>query len=161
MQVRRASGDRGFTMIELLVTMVIMGVLMALATPAWQSYQGKQERISASRDVVSILRNAQTRATAEETVYRVDVDQTAKTLTLYRYDSAGTPVRRRALVLQGGKVRITGTSFTGGPAGSAATSVFFNPRGTASAGRLVVSREGDAKQHVITVEGLTGRVSTT
>lgn len=157
----RRGAENGFTLIEVLVTMVIMGILAALATPAWQNYQHNQERVSASREVVSVLRNAQTHATAEETTYRVDVDVTARTLTVFRYDGTGTPVQRRVVALEGAKVRLPEASFSGGPTGASATSAFFFSRGTARPGRIVVTREGRDTKHVITVEGLTGRVSST
>jgi type II secretory pathway pseudopilin PulG len=136
--------------------MVILGILTALATPAWRSYQANQEDISASREVVSVLRNAQVRATSEATTYRVDVNSPAKTLTVFRYNGT-TPVRRQVVRLEGQRVRLHEVTF---PAPST-TSVFFYPRGNASPGTIVLKRSDREVRKTITVEGLTGRVSTT
>ena len=151
-----ARSDGGFTIIELAVAMAILGILLAMAGPAWRNYQASQEDVSASREVVSVLRNSQVRATSEATTYRVDFDAGAKTLTVFRYNGT-TPVQRQVVRLEGQRVRVHEVVF---PAPST-TSVFFYPRGTASPGRIVLKRSDREVRKTITVEGLTGRVSTT
>ncbi len=153
----RAEG--GFTVIELAVAMALIGVMLALATPGWRDYQANQEHVSASQEVVSTLRNAQLRATAEETSYRVDVDAAARTLTVYRYDGAGY-VQLSVRALEGVRLRVDAATFTD-KLGATTASAYFYPRGTASPGKIVLGREGRTVQKVVTVEGLTGRVSTT
>ena len=151
--------DGGFTVIELAVAMALIGAMLALGTPGWRNYQANQEHVSASRELVSTLRNAQLRATAEETSYRVDVDAVALTLSVYRFDGAGY-VQRSVSALDGGQLRVDQAEFID-KLGVTTTSAYFYPRGTASPGRIVLGREGRTVQKVVTVEGLTGRVSTT
>lgn len=145
--------DQGFTLIELSVGMVILGILLALATPAWKNYTAAQAQKSAAAEVVSILRNAQVRATSEETTYSVAFNPSAKSMTVSR---AG--VTQKVVTLPGRSVQLSTVSFTNTP--GIPTSVYFAPRGTASPGRVVVSSAGRTKTRTITVEGLTGRVST-
>ena len=155
---RRLGADGGFTMIELSVAMVLVGILMAMAGPAWQQYRANQERVSASREVVSVLRAAQLRATAEEATYRVDVESSTRTLKTYRFDGSSYQLRSSSR-LTGGSITLAG-SFKD-KAGVSSASAYFYPRGTASPGMAEVGRAGDTRKHLINVEGLTGRVSST
>ena len=156
---RAAVEEGGFTLVEAGVCLSIVGILMAMAVPAWGSYRAAQERVSASREVVSVLRNAQMRATAEETSYRVRVDAAARTLTVARLDGA-TWTTRGTRALQGSAVRLTDPAFVD-RSGTTTADAYFYARGTASPGSVRVSSQGSERSHVITVEGLTGRVSTT
>lgn len=154
---RRERSEAGFTMIELSVAMVILGILLAMAAPAWQRYQANQEDRSASAAVVSMMRNAHVRATSEATSYRVDVDAANRQLTLLRYDGSAYVVRRTEK-LDGAKVRVHEVTFTNSE--NIPTSAYFYARGTASPGTVVLKRTDRDFKHTITVEGLTGRVST-
>lgn len=157
--VIRREASSGFTVIELAVAMLILGVMLAMAAPAWKSYQLNQERVSASREVVSVLRGAQVRAAAEETTYRVDLDGTARTLSVYRFNGA-TYEPHSVSRLVGNSVLLSSAEFINKD-GAATSSAYFYPRGTASPGKVVVAIAEKSKQHLITVEGLTGRVSST
>ena len=152
-------GDKGFTLVELAVGMVVLGILLSLGAAGWSRYQSSQEHVSAAREIVSVLRNAQMRATAEETTYRVDVDVAARTLTVSRFDGTGY-VPRTTSALVGAGLRVDEAGFLD-RLGATSSSAYFYARGTASPGRVVVTRAGRDLEKVITVEGLTGRVSTT
>jgi prepilin-type N-terminal cleavage/methylation domain-containing protein len=156
-----APADGGFTLVELIVTMTIMSILLDLAFPAWRNYQANSDTVSAARTAVSLMRNAQVRAVSEEMTYRVDVNTSTKTLSVYRCVPGTAPLTctlRQAKTLDGSTVRITSAAFTNS-SGSSTTTAWFYARGTASPGTLVVQRTGRNTQHVVEVEGLTGRVS--
>ncbi len=154
---RAGGGNAGFTLIELSVAMTMLGILLAMATPAWRSYQSNQEDRSAANAVVSMMRNAHVRATSEATSYRVDIDAANRKLTLLRYDGSAYVVRRTE-TLEGAKVRVHDVAFTN--SAGVPTSAYFYARGTASPGKVVLKRTDRDLKHTITVEGLTGRVST-
>jgi type IV pilus assembly protein PilA len=59
---RRAGEEKGFTLIELLVVILIIGILAAIAIPAFLNQKGKAFDSNAKSD-------ARTAATAEETYY--------------------------------------------------------------------------------------------
>ena len=153
------TGERGFTVIEVAVAMVVLGIMVGLGMPGYARYQQSQEHVSAARDVLSVFRNAQLRATAEATTYRVDVDPATRTVTVLRFDGS-TYVQRSRLVLDGNTLQVESVAFRD-KTGTLTPRAYFYARGTASAGSVVIGRQGSDRDRTVSVEGLTGRVSTT
>jgi type IV pilus assembly protein PilA len=69
---QRARNDKGFTLIELLVVILIIGILAAIALPAFLNQRGKAQDTEAKSQV----RTAQT---AMETLYTDEQDYTSGT----------------------------------------------------------------------------------
>ncbi len=153
----RTSQDRGFTLIEVLMAMLLFGILCALAVGPFRSYGHTQAHKTTTRAVVSSLRNAQVSAVAENVTYRVDVAGDGRSLTVFRVE-AGGDVARSTVTVDDAKVSLSDAQFLATD-GSVGTSIYFYPRGSASRGRLFVVRDDRDARYAVRVEGLTARVS--
>jgi type II secretion system protein H len=162
------SRQQGFTLIELLVVIVLMGVTFTLAVGPYVHYRTSQQHMNSAREIVSVLRNAQTRSVAEERVYRVVFSPSstnsapARSYTVsYRETGGASYTTLSTSTTLDKNLWVASATFDNLAADPDAVpgSVYFYPRGTATQGTLVVGRTGSAKTYTVTVEGLTGRVS--
>ena len=154
--------DEGFTLIELMVSMVLFGTLVAMGTMPLRNYQMGQEHIGAARDVVAALRNAQVRAVNEGTVYKVEFS--AQQVRVYRRDNSVDTLSRTYTLPSSITLTTVAPGFTPSatptvPTPAPGPEAYFYGRGTASAGSLRVTRRSSSKTYTISIEGLTARVS--
>ena len=156
---RHEDGDAGFTLVEVLITMVLMGVMMAVAVAGWHSWASAREHSGTAQEVTSYLRQAQQRAVTEGRAMCVDFDLAHSEWSIYRgrCDVTGKVLLQGPVPTGSDDVNIASASFTGDASGQ--HGVTFTARGTAWPGEVRISRSGTDKTYVIQVEGLTGRVS--
>ncbi len=162
---RAARRDEGVTLLELMVTLSIAGILMAIATWGMRSYLLSQRESGTATDVRSVLRSAGERALSEGRTYCVRFSATS--WTVYRSDctvaanKVGGPyqVRDSSITVTGVDFPPPATAVLGQTSAcpDADQCAYFYPRGTALPGELRVTRPG--KTYTVRVEGLTGRVS--
>lgn len=151
--------DSGFTLVEVMVTLALLGLMSAIAIGGWRSWAVASEHAGTAREIQSLLRRAQQRAVTEGRATCVQFDATASSWTLYR-GACDDPARLRLegpVSSDSREVEVTSPAFTG--PGGMSPGVTFYARGTAWPGEVRVTRTGSAKTYVLKVEGLTGRVS--
>lgn len=149
--------DSGFTLIEVMVTVTLLGMMMAIAVGGFSSWAKASAHSGTAREVQTVLRQAQQRAVTEGLAMCVWFDTGANTYTHYR-GACDSPTKQ---LLVGPyrtgdpAVRLTAPGFPT----TTSPGVTFYARGTATAGSVKVTRTGSTKEYVVSVEGLTGRVS--
>jgi prepilin-type N-terminal cleavage/methylation domain-containing protein len=149
--------DAGFTLLEVMVTIAISGILMAIAVSGWSSWAKASAHSGAAREIQSAMRQAQQQAVTEGTATCFWFDDAADTYAVYRGRcvDAGKQLVKGPVEISP-YVDITAPKFTTSSGNIAGTS--FLGRGTGSAGDVTITRPGSTKAYVLTVDGLTGRV---
>jgi prepilin-type N-terminal cleavage/methylation domain-containing protein len=132
---------RGFTVIELLAALTLIGILAGIALPAWNKYLLSFELSTSARLVHSELQSLKIRSAAENVSFRLAYAMGATNIEIQR-DGKTWAV----------KPLPNGVSIT------KAGSIAFSPRGTAGANRVrLMNRDGVCQQVVVSP---TGRVRT-
>lgn len=128
MRDRRYRKQSGVTLIELLVTIGVVGVLMLIAVPSFQSYIGTQRLRSASSDIVAALNIARSEAVKRNTDITIEVADSdwEDGWTVY-VTSGGATIREFAAV--------TGVSYSvENDGGTAITSLEYGSNGRLTGG---------------------------
>jgi prepilin-type N-terminal cleavage/methylation domain-containing protein len=174
-RMRKVDREAGFSLIELLATMVLLGILLTLGAFALKNFWMRRSLDGSTKQVTAQLRQMQQRAVAEShpLIYGAGFTEGSPTYTLLKYDPAATLSKCETLTtvaLEDGVKVGAGTSFESSPyialsecdPASGDQFVFFFARGTATKGELNLIHEGLAGSSqdttTISVTNLTGRV---
>ena len=145
--IGRHDGSKGFTLLELLVVMFLLGLVYVISGPAFDSGSSGLHVKAATRQIAAGLRKARSNAVTErrETLWNLDVEARNFYLT-------GDP-RRYELPGNLGYELFTAQSEV---TTHQAASIRFFPDGSSTGGRVTISA-GETRQFV-DVDWLTGRV---
>ncbi len=102
---RCACSNRGFTLIEIMLVVAILGIVLAMGIPSIYHMMNKEAMIAAVRDVTDLCRNARARAVFKETTVELHIN------------------------MRDGRLSLTGGGLAGGAEGSfTQTSAQFSDR---------------------------------
>ncbi len=164
----RARREDGTTLIEVIAVIALAGILMATAAWTFVAYLNSSREKSTAVEVRAALRNVSERALSEGRTYCIYFNASTNVYGTYRSDCtvAGNRVALGATDAPNiGLSAVTFTpptpaipnQYTACPQPNACAYVY--PRGNAIAGSVRITRTGTSKAYVVTVEGLTSRVS--
>jgi type IV fimbrial biogenesis protein FimT len=149
--------DDGFTLIEVMVTIAVLGILMAIAITGWSAWAKASAQSGTARQVQAVLAQAHQRAITEGRATCVWFDVADDSYRVFR-GACDDPAKQPLL---GPHQAASAQVFLADPDFGAGHSagVTMTARGTADEGSVVVRRAGSSKEYVVTVEGLTGRAT--
>jgi prepilin-type N-terminal cleavage/methylation domain-containing protein len=151
---RTLSSNRGFTLVEAAVAMVIFGIIMAVAYPNMARSNRNHKLISAASEVESALMRARSSAVTSQDPVRVTLDVNTNQLLLEQDTTGDGNFDRMVRVVDiDDNINFTNVAFAGG------ATVVFNGRGAPdNPGIVVLSNGGESGQRVLVSAG-SGAVS--
>jgi prepilin-type N-terminal cleavage/methylation domain-containing protein len=136
---------KGFTLVELIMVMTILGIIVAMALPPYLQWRKSLEYRTTARGVVAALREARSRAITDNQPHQVVIDSANRQYRLADY-AMWTSLAPEVSLNTGA----TTTPYV----------VQYNPNGTSSGGTINV-RDLDGTQRFQIVVNTTGRVVVT
>jgi prepilin-type N-terminal cleavage/methylation domain-containing protein len=149
-----SKNERGFTLPEVLITIVILGIILVIATSTWWSVVESRRVDSATNQLASDLRLAHSRATNQLADYKVEMDTGTRNYRMYREECAGQPPTCTWALVGSPSLTEEGTVLT-----TATSAVTFKADGSTSvSGEVTVAADHGSPSHTITFDQATSRV---
>ena len=147
-------GKRGFTIVELLVVMGVIGLLLAISIPAATRYTGRMRLGAATREVMGLLSLARSSAISSRMPQTVLVDVDAGRLLIE--DSPDAAVQTKAVTLASSVVvRVTTSD---GRILDAPVRLAFQPNGSLAGRSVEMTLSDGSRAQAISIAAPTGAI---
>ena len=148
------TGKRGFTIIELLVVMGVIGLLLAMSIPAATRYAGRMRLGAATREVMGLLSLARSSAISSRLPQTVLVDVEAGRLSIE--DSPDAAVQTKAVTLASSvTIRLTTSD---GRSLEPPVRLTFQPNGSLAGRSVEITLSDPSRAQTISIAAPTGAI---
>ena len=135
--------ERGFTLPEVLITIILMGIVLAIATSSWNGVVESREVDSATNQLASDMRLAHTNATNRLANYSIVLTSGSPN---YQVGPTGGTLAPRSLP--------EGTKLT-----TSLAAIEFRPDGSSDVGgSITIASDDGSPSHLITINSATSRI---
>jgi prepilin-type N-terminal cleavage/methylation domain-containing protein len=144
--------QKGFSLIELMIAVALLGIVAGMAVPAFQGWIQNQNLKSAAQDLLGDFQWVKQKTITENRQYRITFNIALNNYVLEQDNGLGVfqVVRTKTPTFFSGDILITDVTFGGNQ------SVVFQPRGTMSLGHVSIGN-GQVSTATITTTG-SGRI---
>ena len=101
---RQYDGDRGFTLLELILVMVILSTVLAMAAPSLRGFFASRKTHDTAAQILALTQFARSQAISEGIVYRLNFDTRQRTYWLTAQQAGGEPEDTGKLRLDAAKI---------------------------------------------------------
>jgi len=141
--------QEGFTLLELMITIGILGILATISIYAWQGYRDNTNLRTAARDIATDIAATRGRAVSEGVQYRMTFNPSGNNYVIEQGTAAGSPfvtmqTKTPTTFGPGSGLSIQSANFSG------TTRIIFLTRGTLSPGTVILNNS-KGSQATITV----------
>jgi len=140
--------EKGFTLVELMITVALIAIMALIAVPAFQRYAINANLKSAARDIASDFLLLKERAISGNTEYQIDFDAANDNYEIKKWDTGTSafvslaPAQVKGVKNFGQDINITSAVFGAGDKATFKTRGTVTPLGTV---QLTNSRNSTAK----------------
>lgn len=125
----------GFSVVELVIAVFIIGIVAAMAALGWQSYVLNANLRSAARDIVTDFQSCKVKANSQSRAYTITFDTGANQYTI----SAPAATLPAVSTVKSPTVHGRGIQITNANYGMSGSIITFTSRGTSSAGTVTLT----------------------